>query len=109
MVGDGINDAVALSTADVGCTLVGGTDIAVESAQLILSRPDLGQLTFALKLARRSLAIIRQNLAWAFAYNLIAIPLAVSGLMAPAYGAAAMAASSICVVANSLRLQNTGN
>lgn len=109
MVGDGINDAIALSTADVGCTLVGGTDIAVESAQLILSRPDLGELIFALKLARRSLAIIRQNLAWAFAYNLVAIPLAVSGLMAPAYGAAAMAASSICVVANSLRLQNSGN
>lgn len=105
MVGDGINDAVALSAADVGCALVDGTDIAVESAQLILTRSDLGQLPFALGLAKRSLTIIRQNLLWAFAYNLITIPLAVCGMMAPVYGAAAMAVSSICVVANSLRLQ----
>ncbi|OGR33392.1 MAG: copper-translocating P-type ATPase [Desulfuromonadales bacterium GWC2_61_20] len=107
MVGDGINDAVALGAADVGCALVGGTDIAVESAQLILARADLQQLLFALGLAKRTLAVIRQNLGWAFSYNLVTIPLAACGMLAPVYGAAAMAASSIFVVANSMRLQHS--
>jgi Cu2+-exporting ATPase len=105
MVGDGINDAPALTTAQIGCTLAGSTDIAVESADLILSRARLINILTALRLANGSMRIIRQNLFWAFSYNIVALPLAASGHLAPVYGAAAMAVSSICVVTNSLRLK----
>jgi Cu+-exporting ATPase len=105
MVGDGLNDAAALEQAEVGMAMAAGSDLAIEAGDVALLRGDLRGVGEAIALGRMTMRVMRQNLGWAFVYNVVGIPVAALGLLNPGLAAGAMALSSVSVVLNSLRLR----